>query len=85
MPANLRWQGSSWRVPNRRKQRSLRPVTPVTEPCSAGVQTIFMPILFMALIALAVFLVMGGMVFYAAYAESRTAHPDDAARPGPRG
>ncbi len=37
-----------------------------------------MPILFMALIALAVFLVMGGMLFYAAYAESRTPHKDAA-------
>lgn len=35
-----------------------------------------MPILFMALIALAVFLVMGGMVFYAAYAESHTPHKE---------
>lgn len=35
-----------------------------------------MPILFMALIALAVFLVMGGMVFYAAWAEARTPHKD---------
>ncbi|MGI9102095.1 MAG: hypothetical protein ACR2IF_06585 [Terriglobales bacterium] len=33
-----------------------------------------MPILFMALIALAVFLVMGLMLFYAAYAESHTQH-----------
>ena len=40
-----------------------------------------MPILFMALIALAVFLVMGVMVFYAAYAESHTPHNDDAAPP----
>jgi hypothetical protein len=40
-----------------------------------------MPILFMALIALAVFLIMGGMVFYAAYAESHTPHKDDAASP----
>ena len=31
-----------------------------------------MPILFMALIALAIFLVMGGMVFYAAWAEAHT-------------
>jgi hypothetical protein len=37
-----------------------------------------MPILFMALIALAVFLVMGLMVFYAAYAEAHTPHPEDA-------
>lgn len=40
-----------------------------------------MPILFMALLALLVFLVMGGLVFYAAYAESHTAHKDDAAKP----
>lgn len=40
-----------------------------------------MPILFMALLALLVFLVMGGLAFYAAYAESRTAHKDDAAKP----
>lgn len=33
-----------------------------------------MPILFMALIALAVFLVMGLMLFYAAYAEAHTPH-----------
>jgi hypothetical protein len=38
-----------------------------------------MPILFMALIALAVFLVMGGMVFYAAWAEAHTPHKDDTA------
>jgi hypothetical protein len=31
-----------------------------------------MPILFMALIALAIFLIMGAMVFYAAYAEAHT-------------
>jgi hypothetical protein len=43
-----------------------------------------MPILFMALLALLVFLVMGGMVFYAAYAESRTPHTDDAAKPAAR-
>ncbi len=36
-----------------------------------------MPILFMALIALAVFLVMGIMVFYAAYAEAHTSHKDE--------
>ena len=36
-----------------------------------------MPILFMALIALLVFLVMGGMVFYAAWAEGRTPHQDE--------
>lgn len=40
-----------------------------------------MPILFMALLALLVFLVMGGMVFYAAYAEAHTPHKDDAAKP----
>ncbi len=39
-----------------------------------------MPILFMALIALGVFLAMGALVFYAAYAESRTPHPDEPAR-----
>ncbi len=33
-----------------------------------------MPILFMALIALAVFMVMGLMLFYAAYAEAHTPH-----------
>ncbi len=44
-----------------------------------------MPILFMALIALAVFLVMGGMVFYAAYAESHTPHPNELSKPGPHG
>jgi uncharacterized BrkB/YihY/UPF0761 family membrane protein len=38
-----------------------------------------MPILFMALIALLVFLVMGGMVFYAAYAEAHTPHKEDEA------
>ncbi len=36
-----------------------------------------MPILFMALLALLLFLVMGGMVFYAAYAESHTPHPPE--------
>jgi hypothetical protein len=36
-----------------------------------------MPILFMALLALLLFLVMGGMVFYAAYAESHTPHGED--------
>ncbi len=40
-----------------------------------------MPILFMALIALLVFLVMGGMVFYAAYAEAHTPHKEDEAAP----
>ena len=38
-----------------------------------------MPILFMALIALGVFLAMGLMLFYAAYAEANTPHKDDAA------
>jgi hypothetical protein len=33
-----------------------------------------MPILFMALIALAVFMVMGLMLFYAAYVETKSAH-----------
>jgi TRAP-type C4-dicarboxylate transport system permease large subunit len=33
-----------------------------------------MPILFMALIALGVFMVMGLMLFYAAYAETKLAH-----------
>ena len=43
-----------------------------------------MPILFMALIALAVFLIMGAMVFYAAYAESHT--PETAElHPPPKG
>jgi hypothetical protein len=42
------------------------------------------PILFMALLALALFLVMGGLVFYAAYAEGHTAHKDDAAKPAAR-
>ncbi len=43
-----------------------------------------MPILFMALIALAVFLVMGLMVFYAAFAESHTPH-DEAPAAAPQG
>jgi hypothetical protein len=43
-----------------------------------------MPILVMALIALLLFLVMGGMVFYAAYAESHAPHGDGAAKPAPR-
>ena len=47
-------------------------------------QRCLVPILFMALLALLVFLVMGGMVFYAAYAESHTAHKDDAAKPAAR-
>lgn len=34
-----------------------------------------MPILIMALLALGVFLVMGLMLFYAAYKEARTPHP----------
>jgi hypothetical protein len=33
-----------------------------------------MPILFMALIALGVFMVMGLLLFYAAYAETKLAH-----------
>ena len=36
-----------------------------------------MPILFMALIALGIFLAMGGLLFYAAYAEWRERHPHD--------
>ena len=40
-----------------------------------------MPILFMALLALLLFLAMGGLVFYAAYAEGRTAHKSEAAKP----
>ncbi len=39
-----------------------------------------MPILFMALIALAVFLVMGLMLFYAAYAEARQVHKQKATK-----
>jgi hypothetical protein len=35
-----------------------------------------MPILMLALLALGVFLVMGLMLFYAAYKESRTPHPN---------
>lgn len=35
-----------------------------------------MPILIMGFIALAVFLVMGLMLFYAAYAEGKTNHPN---------
>ncbi len=34
-----------------------------------------MPILIMALLALGVFLVMGLMLFYAAYKEAHTPHP----------
>ncbi len=40
-----------------------------------------MPILFMALIALAVFLGIGVMMFYAAYAEAHTPHRDEPAPP----
>lgn len=40
-----------------------------------------MPILIMALLALGVFLVMGLMLFYAAYKEAHTPHPDSAATP----
>ena len=36
-----------------------------------------MPVLFMALIALLVFLVMGLMLFYAAYIETKTNHHVD--------
>ncbi len=36
-----------------------------------------MPILFMALAALAVFLVMGLLLFFAAYEEARTPHPSE--------
>ncbi len=39
-----------------------------------------MPILFMALIALGTFIVMGLMLFYAAYAENKTNHPKPAAK-----
>ena len=35
-----------------------------------------MPILIMALLALGVFLLMGLMLFYAAYKEAHTPHPD---------
>ncbi len=42
-----------------------------------------MPILFMALIALGVFLVMGALVFYAAYAEAHTPHPDESSQKNP--
>ncbi len=44
-----------------------------------------MPILFMALIALAVFLVMGLMLFYAAYAEAHTPHKHQTASVLPPG
>jgi hypothetical protein len=40
-----------------------------------------MPIFFVALIALGVFLVMGLMLLYAAYAESKTAHAADRQKP----
>ncbi len=45
-----------------------------------------MPILIMALLALGVFLVMGLMLFYAAWAESRMPHaaPDSPPRPAVR-
>jgi hypothetical protein len=39
-----------------------------------------MPILFMALIALGVFLAMGLMLFYAAYAEGHTPHKDESSK-----
>ena len=63
-------------------------MTSVTDLYGRGDQTTArgapLPILFMALLALAVFLVMGGLVFYAAYAESHTPHKDDAAKPAAR-
>ena len=40
-----------------------------------------MPILFMALIALGVFMVMGLMLFYAAYAETKLAHQRNEHKP----
>ncbi len=40
-----------------------------------------MPILIMALLALSVFLVMGLMLFYAAYKESHTPHPGQTQAP----
>jgi uncharacterized MAPEG superfamily protein len=40
-----------------------------------------MPILFMALVGLAVFMVMGLMLFYAAYAETKLAHRRNEHRP----
>jgi hypothetical protein len=43
-----------------------------------------MPILFMGLIALGVFLAMGLMLFYAAYAEAHTPHKDDAGKSAAR-
>jgi hypothetical protein len=39
-----------------------------------------MPILFMALIALGVFLAMGLMLFYAAYAEGHTPREDESSK-----
>ena len=42
-----------------------------TEAAQTWRQRWYMPILFMALMALGVFLVMGLMLFYAAYAEGR--------------
>jgi hypothetical protein len=39
-----------------------------------------MPILFMALIAVGVFLAMGLMLFYAAYAEGHTPHKDESSK-----
>ncbi len=50
---------------------------PAAHDRGAGSLRWVMPILFMARIALAVFLVMGAMVFYAAYAEAHTPHPGD--------
>ena len=43
----------------------------------------FMPILFMALTALLIFLAMGLMLFYAAYAESHTPEAKAAKHAGP--
>ena len=40
-----------------------------------------MPILIMALLALGMFLVMGLMLFYAAYKEAHTPHPDAPVKP----
>ena len=40
-----------------------------------------MPILFMALVGLAVFMVMGLLLFYAAYVETKSAHLRNEHRP----
>jgi hypothetical protein len=57
---------------------SRRPVMFVTAARVGLVQTLgqrwFMPILFMGLIALGVFMGMGLMLFYAAYCEVKQAH-----------